>query len=53
MVVGRGSMSSCAATHVFAYSAGNAFCHPKARGQNRITRTIAQTIPQPIHVMLG
>ena len=43
-----------AAANVFVFPAGNDFCHPKARrGQNRITRTIAQTIPQPIHVMLG
>lgn len=27
--------------------------YPVFRGQNRIARTIAHTIPQPIHVMFG
>ena len=35
------------------FPAGNDFPHPKARGHQMITITIAQTIPQPIHVMLG
>ena len=31
----------------------DSFYPPAARGQNRIVRTIAQTIPQLIQVMLG
>jgi hypothetical protein len=27
--------------------------YPLLRGQNRITKTITQTTPQPIHVMFG
>jgi hypothetical protein len=35
-------------------SIGHSLCsYPLLRGQSRIARTIAQTMPQPIHVMFG
>ena len=49
----RADFVLAAAANVLACPVGNDFFQPKARGQNRIVRTIAQTMPQPIHVMFG